>query len=112
MLDGNKCYTTTFMNPESVYFSSITVYNAERYLFEDEDIKSVNSNTWEVNSDNTVTVSFNCGDGAKNNIDTKGQDFTFTVRYYGVTEAVIQANNKDAVPNPMNPMHMVTEVTK
>ena len=66
----------------------------------------------EVNSDNTVTVSFNCGEGAKNNIDTKGQDFTFTVRYYGVTDAVIQANNKDAVPNPNNPMHMVTEVTK
>ena len=57
-------------------------------------------------------VSFNCVDDAKNNIDTKGQDFTFTVRYYGVTEPVIRANTKDAVPNPYNPMHMVTEVTK
>jgi hypothetical protein len=112
MLDGKKSYSTTFMNPESVYFSSITVYDARRYLFEDEDVKSVNSNTWEVNSDNTVTVSFNCGDGAKNNIDTKGQDFTFTVRYYGVTEQVIRANNKDSVPNRLNPMHMVVEVTK
>jgi len=112
MLSGKKSYQTTFMNPQSVYFSSITVYDAQRYLFEDEDIKSVNSNTWVVNSDNTVTVSFNCGDDAINNINTKGQDFTFTVRYYGVTAPVIEANNKDAVPNPNNPMHMVVEVKK
>ena len=66
----------------------------------------------EVNSDNTVTVSFNCGEGAKNSIHTKGQDFTITVGYYGVTEPVIEANNKDAVPNPYTPLHMVTEATK
>jgi hypothetical protein len=112
MLSGKKSYQTTFMNPQSVYFSSITVYDAQRYLFEDEDIKSVNSNTWVVNSDNTVTVSFNCGDDAINNINTKGQDFTFTVRYYGVTAPVIEANNKDAVPNPNNPMFTITEVKK
>ena len=112
MYDGKKSYSTTFMNPQSVYFTSITVYDAQRYLFEDEDIVNINSNSWEVNSDNTVTISFNCGDDAKNNINTKGQDFTFTVRYYGVTEPVIRANNKDAVPNPMNPMHMMVEVIK
>ena len=112
MYSGEKSYSTTFMNPESVYFSSITVYNAQRYLFEDEEVKNVNSNTWLVNSDNTVTISFNCGPDAKNNIDTKGQDYTFTVRYYGVTEQVIRANNKDAVPNRLNPMFMMTEVTQ
>lgn len=112
MYSGKKSYSTTFMNPQSVYFSSITVYNAQRYLFEDEEVKNVNSNTWEVNSDNTVTISFNCGPDAKNNIDTKGQDYTFTVRYYGVTEQVIRANTKDAVPNRLNPMFMMTEVVK
>lgn len=112
MFDGKKSYQTTFMNPESVYFTSVTVYDARRYLFEDEDIININSNSWEVNSDNTVTISFNCGPDAKNNIDTKGQDYTYTVRYYGVTEPVIQANNKDAVPNRMNPMFLMTEVTK
>jgi len=112
MYDGKKSYSTTFMNPQSVYFSSITVYDAQRYLFEDEDIKHVNSNTWVVNSDNTVTISFNCGADAINNIDTKGQDYTFTLRYYGVTDQVIRANNKDAIPNPNNPMYMMTEVTK
>lgn len=112
MYDGKKSYSTTFMNPESVYFTSITVYDAQRYLFEDEDIENINSNSWEVNSDNTVTISFNCGDDAKNNINTKGQDFSFTVRYYGVSEPVIRANNKDAVPNRMNPLFMMTEVPK
>jgi len=112
MFEGGKCMSTTFMNPESVYFSSITAYNAQRYLFEDEDVKSVNSNTWTVNSDNTVTVSFNCGDNALNNINTKGQDYTFTVRYYGVTEQVLAANNKNSVPNRLNPMHMMMEGSK
>ena len=112
MYEGGKCMSTTFMNPESVYFSSFTAYNAQRYLFEDEDVKSVNSNTWTVNNDNTVTVSFNCGDDALNNIDTKGQDYTFTARYYGVTEQVLAANNKDAVPNRLNPMCMMVEGTK
>ena len=112
MQDGGKCVTTTFKNPESVYFSSITVYDAQRYLFEDEDVKNVNSNTWAVNNDNTVTVSFNCGDGALNNITTKGQDYTFTARYYGVTDQVIRANQKDSIPNRLNPMYMVVEGTK
>ncbi len=110
MYDGSKSYSTTFMNPESLYFTSITVYDAQRYLFEDESIENINSNNWVVNNDNTITVCFNCGKDAKNNINTKGQDFSFTVRYYGVTEAVIRANNKNSVPNPMNPNHMMTEL--
>ena len=112
MYDGTKSFSATFVNPQSVYFSSITVYNESRYLFEDEEILNVNSNSWTVNDDNTVTISFNCGEDAVNNINTKGQDFTFTVRYYGVTEAVIQANNKYAVPNSLNPMFTITEVIK
>jgi len=109
ILDGSKCLSTTFKNPESVYFSSITAYDAQRFLFEDEDVKSVNSNTWKVNNDNTVTVSFNCGDDALNNIDTKGQDFSFTTRFYGVTEQVIQSNQKNSVQNRLNPLHNVVE---
>ena len=112
MYDGGKCMSTTFMNPESVYFTSFTAYNAQRYLFEEEDVKNVNSNTWTVNSDNTVTVSFNCGDNALNNIDTKGHDYTFTARYYGVTDQVIRANQKDSIPNRLNPMYMMVEGTK
>mgnify|MGYP000220793119 CR=1 FL=1 len=112
MQDGSVCMSTTFMNPESVYFSSITVYDAQRYLFVDEDVNNVNSNTWKVNSDNTVTVSFNCGDDALNNIDTKGQDYTFTTRFYGVTEQVIRTNQKNSIPSRYNPMHMLVKGTK
>ena len=112
MQDGGKCMSTTFKNPESLYFSSITAYDAQRYLFVDDDVNSVNSNTWTVNNDNTVTVSFNCGDDALNNIDTKGQDYTFTTRFYGVTDQVIRANQKNSVPNRLNPMHMLVEGAK
>ncbi|WNC73868.1 DUF1254 domain-containing protein [Thalassotalea psychrophila] len=87
MLDGSKCLSTTFEDPESKYFTSITPYDSARYLM--PGVKHVSSNTWTVNSDKTVTVSFNCGADAVNNIDTKGLDFSFTMRYYGVSQKVI-----------------------
>jgi hypothetical protein len=37
----------------------------------------------------SITVSFNCGAGAVNNIDTHGQEFSFTLRYYGVSQKVM-----------------------
>ena len=87
LLSAGKCMSTTFDDPESKYFTSITAYDKKRYLI--EGVKNVNSNTWVENKDGTITVSFNCGDGAVNNIDTKNHDFSFTMRYYGVTEKVV-----------------------
>ena len=52
-------------------------------------MKNINSHTWQENGNGTVTVSFNCGQTATNNIDTQGQDFTFTMRYYGVSQKVV-----------------------
>ena len=46
---------------------------------------------FDVNSDGTITVSFNCGENAPNNIDTQGNDFTFTSRHYGVNPKVINS---------------------
>ena len=86
-MDGNTCYTTTFEDPDSVYFTSITAYDSDRYLM--EGVGNVNSHTWNSNEDGTITVSFNCGADAVNNIDTKGERFSFTMRYYGVRQAVI-----------------------
>ena len=86
-MDGGTCYTTTFDDPESVYFTSVTAYDYGRYLM--EDVANVNSHSWTTNNDGTITISFNCGDDAVNNIDTKGERFSFTMRYYGVTQAVI-----------------------
>lgn len=87
ILSSGKCLSTTFDNPESKYFTSVTAYNSSRYLI--EDVKHVSSHTWEENKDGTVTVSFNCGKKAINNIDTKGTDFTFTMRYYGLSQKVM-----------------------
>ena len=103
--------STTFNNPESVYFSSITVYNMQRFLFENENVKNFNSNWWIVNQDNTITISFNCGDDAINNITTNGEDFTFTTRFYGATPQVIQANKAKAVMNDYNPVMKLVEGT-
>jgi stringent starvation protein B len=75
---------TTFENPRSKYFTSVTAYDEDRYLM--EGVENVNSYTWADNGDGTITVSFNCGETAVNNIDTGGQDFSFTMRYYGVSQ--------------------------
>jgi len=89
-LEANTCYTTTFEDPQSVYFTSVTAYDYGRYLM--EGVNSVNSYTWDKNADETITVSFNCGDEAINNIDTKGEKYSFTMRYYGVTQKVLDGN--------------------
>lgn len=86
ILSANKCLSTTFEDPQSKYFTSITAYDKNRYLI--EGVKNVNSHSWKKNEDGTITISFNCGDDAPNNIDTMGQDFSFTMRYYGVSQQV------------------------
>ena len=87
LLGADKCLATTFDDPESKYFTSVTAYDKDRYLI--DGVKHVSSYTWKKNPDGTITVSFNCGDDAANNIDTKGHDFSFTMRYYGVSQKVI-----------------------
>ena len=87
LLSGKKCLSTTFEDPKSKYFTSFTAYDKDRYLM--EGVKNINSYRWKKNKDGTVTISFNCGKDAINNIDTKGQDFNFTVRYYGVSQKVL-----------------------
>ncbi|MBW3695419.1 DUF1254 domain-containing protein [Vibrio sp. T187] len=84
---GSECNTTTFDEPQSKYFTSITAYDQSRYLI--DGANHVSSNNWEENANGTITVSFNCGEQAINNINTQGQDFSFTVRYYGVSQKVL-----------------------
>ena len=94
VIDGSACYTTTFEDPDNRFFTSITAYDMEKYLI--DGAVAQNSHSWEVNADKTVTVSFNCGENAINNIDTKGQNFTITTRHYGATQAVIDSE-KDPI---------------
>ncbi|GEA59758.1 hypothetical protein [Vibrio comitans] len=93
-MSASICYTTTFDDPKNKFFTSITAYDQDKYLM--EGVKNVNSNTWETNGDGTITVSFNCGETAKNNIDTQGNDFTFTTRHYGVNPSII-SDQKDPI---------------
>lgn len=90
-IDGNTCKTTTFADPQNKFFTSVTAYDSEKYLI--EGAAAINSYSWEVNNDKTVTISFNCGDDAVNNIDTSayGKDFTITTRHYGATQKVIDS---------------------
>lgn len=93
-MKADVCYTSTFDDPENKFFTSITAYDGDKYLM--EGVRNVNSHTWDKNEDGTITVSFNCGETAKNNIDTKGQDYTFTSRHYGVNPKVMEAD-KDPI---------------
>ena len=90
-MEAAVCYTSTFEDPENKFFTSITAYDSAKYLI--PEVNSISSHTWDKNADGTVTISFNCGDSAKNNIDTKGQDFTFTTRHYGVNPKIIEASD-------------------
>jgi len=100
LLDGSKSYSTTFEDPESRFFTSFTAYDKDRYLM--DGVNNINSYTWKKNSDGTITVNFNGADDAINNIDTKGEDFSFTVRYYGVSQKVMDGK--------ITPETMVKEV--
>lgn len=90
-IDGDTCKTTIFKDPKNKFFTSVTAYDSEKYLI--EGAVAINSYSWDVNADKTVTISFNCGDDAINNIDTSayGKDFTITTRHYGATQAVIDS---------------------
>ena len=88
-MKAGTCYTSTFDDPENQFFTSITAYDNDKYLM--EDVRSISSHTWDKNSDGTITVSFNCGETAPNNIDTQGTEFNFTSRHYGVNPKVINS---------------------
>jgi len=85
--DGGVCQTVTFEEPDNKYFTSITLYDEAGYMI-DSSRFSINSYEWKKSSDGTVTINFNCGKNAVNNLTTKGQDFNYTVRNYGVTQRV------------------------
>lgn len=85
--DGSVCQVVKFKEPDNKYFTSITLYDDAGYMI-DSSRFSINSYEWDKNKDGTVTISFNCGDDASNNLVSNGQDFNYTVRNYGVTQRV------------------------
>lgn len=85
--DGDICQTVNFEEPDNKYFTSITLYDERGYMI-DSSRFSINSYEWDKNVDGTVTINFNCGDDAINNLTTDGQDFNYSVRNYGATQRV------------------------
>lgn len=86
--NGGVCQTVTFEEPDNKYFTSITLYDETGYMIDSARF-SINSYEWDKNSDGTVTINFNCGVDAINNLTTDGQDFNYTVRNYGVSQRVV-----------------------
>lgn len=85
---ADKCYVVTFEEPNNKYFTSITVYDLDGYMV-DTDRFSINSYEWEKNEDGTVTIHFNCGEDAINNLITGNQPFNFATRNYGASQEVV-----------------------
>jgi hypothetical protein len=86
--DGSVCQRVIFEEPDNKYFTSITLYDEVGYMI-DSSRFSINSYEWTRNSDGNVTVHFNCGDDAVNNLSSAGQDFNYTIRNYGVSQRVV-----------------------
>jgi hypothetical protein len=94
------CQSTTFEDPKNHGFWSITVYNAEGFLFAPN---NVNSYSAEPNADGTYTVHFGC-EGKKNNIDIENESgkWNAIVRSYAPSQMVI-----DGKWNPLNSIKRV-----
>lgn len=91
-LSGNYpddvCHQATFTDPENDAFWSITVYDKAGFMF--NDLANVSSNTILANSDGTYTVSFGCGEEARNNLETSNPSgvFNLAIRHYRPSDLV------------------------
>ena len=93
---GDVCRATTFEDPKNKFFTSFTLYDEDGYLMEGE--THINSKMWKINSDGTITLHFNCGEDAINNLSSSGNIFGYAIRNYGVSQLVL-----DGRFNPLNP---------
>jgi hypothetical protein len=95
MMDPEKCYATTFIDPKVRDFFSFTMYDEEGYLIDGKTAE--NSYNMKANADGSYTVHFNCGEEAINNLDSGGHDYNYMVRTYGASTMV-----KTGKWNPIN----------
>ena len=79
---ADTCYRATFKDPKNKAFWSITVYDEAGFMF--NDLANISSNTATPNADGTYTVSFGCGEGTPNNIETANDSgvFNLAIRHY------------------------------
>jgi hypothetical protein len=90
-MPNNACYELTFPDPKDKYFWSVTVYNGDGRMFNDN--ANISSETKPVpNGDGTYTLHFGC-EGMKNNLpivqgNTTGK-WNMLMRHYGPSKEVL-----------------------
>jgi hypothetical protein len=96
---GDACHAVTFDDPKSAFFTSFTLYDTDGYLIDAN--SHINSDKWIPNDDGTITIHFNCGDDAVNNLSSNGETFNYIVRYYGVSREVMDGTIRPLNPEPV-----------
>lgn len=99
-LSGDVARAITFEDPKNKFFTSFTLYDAVGYLMDGE--THINSKMWKPNADGTITVHFNAGKDAINNLSSGGKPFNYTIRNYGVSQKVIDGKWKPLKPELVN----------
>ncbi|WP_145295316.1 DUF1254 domain-containing protein [Crateriforma conspicua] len=97
-MSGDVARSITFDDPKNKFFTSFTLYDANGYLMDGE--THINSKMWIPNDDGTITIHFNAGDDAINNLSSHGQPFNYTVRNYGVSQLVLDGSWRPLEPQP------------
>jgi len=95
-MSGDVCRAITFEDPKNKFFTSFTLYNEDGYLMKGE--THINSKMWEPNADGTITLHFNCGEDAINNLSSSGKTFGYVIRNYGVSQVVLDGNFQPLEP--------------
>ena len=99
-MTGDGCRSITFEDPKNKFFTSFTLYDADGYLMEGE--THINSKMWKPNADGTITIHFNCGEDAVNNLSSGGEPFNYTIRNYGVSQSVLDGSWRPLKPEIVN----------
>lgn len=98
-MSGDVPRSITFDDPQNKFFTSFTLYDADGYLMEGE--THINSRMWKPNEDGTITIHFNGGTDAINNLSSDGQPFNYSIRNYGVSQKVIDGDWRPLEPQPV-----------
>ena len=95
-MSGDVPRFITFEDPKNKFFTSFTLYDADGYLMDGE--THINSNMWKPNDDGTITIHFNAGEDAVNNLSSSGEPFNYLIRSYGVSQKVLDGEWRPLKP--------------
>ena len=98
-MSGDVPRAITFEDPGNKFFTSFTLYDADGYLMEGE--THINDKMWKPNADGTITIHFNAGKDAINNLSSGGKPFNYIVRSYGISQKVMDDTWKPVKPEPV-----------